>query len=80
MSITVYTTSTCAYCPMVKKFLTHKGLDYQEVNLDANPERRQEAYELSGGALTVPVTSIELEGNSRVVVGWNPGKLTEALA
>lgn len=78
--ITVFTTNTCAYCAMVKKFLDHKGKEYQVVNLDTNPERRQEAYELSGGALTVPITAITEEGNSKVVVGWNPARLTEALS
>jgi glutaredoxin len=32
--ITIYTTNTCAYCVMVKKYLAGKGLTYQEVNLD----------------------------------------------
>ena len=32
-NITIFTTKTCAYCPMVKKYLTAKGLQYDEVNL-----------------------------------------------
>jgi glutaredoxin len=55
---------------MVKKFLSMKGKEYEEVNLDENPERQAEAYSISG-ALTVPVTT---DGKS-VVVGWNPSKL-----
>lgn len=68
--ITIYTTNTCAYCKMVKDFLTMKGREYEIINLDDEPERQAEAYALSG-ALTVPVTT---DGRS-VVVGWNPGKL-----
>lgn len=72
--ITIYTTNTCAYCVMVKKFLTMKGREYEVVNLDDNPERQAEALAISG-ALTVPVTT---DGKS-VVIGWNPGKLVSLL-
>jgi glutaredoxin 3 len=78
MTVTLYTTSTCAYCPMVKKYLDNKDIQYQEVNLDSNPERRQEAYDLSG-ALTVPVTLVSKPEGQSIVIGWNPGKLAEAL-
>ena len=79
-NITIFTTTTCAYCPMVKKFLTAKGLPYDEVNLDDNPQRQAEVLELSG-ALTVPVTVITKEDDSRsVVVGYNLAKLAPAIA
>lgn len=78
--ITVFTTNTCAYCVMVKKWLTHKGYDYEEVNLDQNPERQQEAYALSG-ALSVPVTLVTKADNTQeVVVGFNLAKLAPATA
>lgn len=73
--ITIFTTNTCAYCKMVKKYLANKGHEYTEVNLDEQPERRDEAYNISG-ALTVPVTII---GKS-VITGWNLPKLVSALA
>lgn len=77
--ITIYTTNTCAYCVMVKKFLSAKGQAYNEVNLDQEPARQQEALELSG-ALTVPVTVVTKEDDSReVVVGYNLSKLAPAL-
>lgn len=79
-NITIYTTTTCAYCPMVKKFLTMKGQEYQEVNLDENPDRRQEAIDLSG-AMTVPVTVVDNgNGMKNVTVGYNPAQLASALA
>lgn len=28
--VRVYTRPKCAYCPMVKKFLNYKGIDYEE--------------------------------------------------
>lgn len=78
--ITIYTTNTCAYCVMVKKYLGNKGHEYEEVNIDQQPHRQKEALEMSG-ALTVPVTVVTKEDDSReVVVGWNLSKLAPALA
>lgn len=77
--ITIFTTNTCAYCHMVKKWLGHKGLEYEEVNVDEEPERRQEAFEASG-QLAVPVTVITKEDDSKqVVVGYNLAKLAPAI-
>lgn len=79
-NITIFTTNTCAYCGMVKKFLGTKGISYEEVNLDQNPERQQEAFALSG-ALTVPVTVVtKTDDTQEVVVGYNLAKLAPALA
>lgn len=79
-NITIFTTNTCAYCVMVKRYLATKGMGYEEVNLDTNPERQAEALQISG-ALTVPVTVITKEDDSReVVVGYNLAKLAPAIA
>lgn len=78
-NITIFTTNTCAYCGMVKKWLDAKGHNYDIVNLDTNPERQAEALALSG-ALTVPVTVVTKQDDSReVVVGFNLAKLAPAL-
>jgi len=78
-NITIFTTNTCAYCVMVKKWLDAKGQRYDVVNLDDNPERQAEALALSG-ALTVPVTVVTKQDDTKeVVVGFNLGKLAPAL-
>lgn len=78
--ITMYTTTTCAYCVMVKKWLTSKNLTYTEVNIDEQPDRAQEAFEISG-QMAVPVTVITKEDDSKeVVVGYNIAKLAPAVA
>lgn len=43
--ITMYTTTTCASCQMVKKWLTMKNQEWEEVHLDEHPERQQEAID-----------------------------------
>lgn len=79
--ITIFTTNTCSYCGMVKRFLDMKGQAYQVVNLDEHPERNQEAFELSDGALTVPITVVTKHDDSReVVVGYNLSKLAPAIS
>ncbi len=78
--ITIFTTNTCAYCGMVKKWLGAKGYTYEEVNLDTNPERQKEAFELSG-ALSVPVTVVtKADDTQEVVVGYNLARLAPAVA
>lgn len=78
--ITIYTTNTCAYCVMVKRWLQAKGMTYNEVNLDENPDRQQEALEMSG-ALTVPVTVVTKQDDSKhVVVGYNLAQLAPAIS
>lgn len=79
-NVTIYTTNTCAYCVMVKKWLSAKGHSYEEVNLDTNPERQAEAMQLSG-AMTVPVTVVTKQDDTQeVVVGFNLSRLAPAVA
>lgn len=68
--ITVFTTTTCAYCKMVKQYLSMKGKEFSVVNLDDDPAMRQTLYERTG-AMTVPITQVDDE----YIVGWNPAKL-----
>ncbi len=78
--ITVFTTNTCAYCVMVKRFLDSKGAAYEVVNLDDQPERQAEIFAKSG-AMTVPVTVIEHEDKTEeVVIGFNLARLAPLLA
>jgi glutaredoxin 3 len=79
-NITIFTTDTCAYCGMVKKWLGAKGYSYEEVNLNSSPDRQQEVYELSG-TLSVPVTVVTKQDDSReVVIGYNLARLAPAVA
>ncbi len=78
--ITIFTTDTCAYCVMVKRWLQAKGHEYEEVNLDSDPARQEEAFALSG-ALSVPITVITNQDNTQsVVVGYNLAQLAPAVA
>ena len=79
-NITIFTTNTCAYCVMVKRWLGAKGYNYEEINLDENPDRQAEALQVSG-QLAVPVTVVTRQDDSReVVVGYNLAKLAPAVS
>lgn len=79
-NITIFTTNSCSYCPMVKRYLHSKGLSYDEVNLEEHPDRQDEVFKVSG-ALTVPITIVTKQDDSRdVIVGYNLQKLAPAVA
>lgn len=78
--ITIYTTNSCGYCVMVKKWLSAKNIGYNEVNIETNPERAKEALEISG-QMNVPVTVVTKDDDTKeVVVGYNLAKLAPAVA
>lgn len=77
--ITLFTTTTCAYCKMVKKFLDLKKLAYEVVNLDEHPERQDEAFKKSG-SMTVPITLVEEDGNEQIAIGYNIQRLVAVTA
>ena len=51
--VTVYTMTTCPYCVAAKKLLKKKGVEFEEVNLDEQPDRWNEC-ESRSGRQTVP--------------------------
>ncbi len=51
--ITMYGTSWCGFCSMARRLLTQKGATWQEIDVDAEPGRREEMMERSGRR-TVP--------------------------
>ena len=72
--ITVYSTVNCAYCKQVKQYLTKKGRAFEEVDLDNDPDKRQELYERTQ-MMVVPITEID----GRLVVGYNLSEIASLL-
>ncbi|WP_010632597.1 glutaredoxin family protein [Sporolactobacillus vineae] len=68
--ITVYTTTTCPYCHMVKHFLKKQGLPFQEVNVQQNPAAGQRLVETTG-QMGVPQTNV----NGQWVIGYDPDRI-----
>lgn len=51
--ITVFSKSYCPYCKSAKDFLDSLGKEYEEVDLEHNPEKMAEIVQISG-MMTVP--------------------------
>lgn len=51
--ITVYSKTTCPQCVQAKAKLKAAGIDYDEVNIDNNPDKRNEL--VAKGFRSVPV-------------------------
>ena len=59
-TIRMYSTRWCGYCVRAKALLEAKGLPYEEITLDHDPQFRQKLFELTGG-WTVPQILIDDE-------------------
>jgi glutaredoxin 3 len=59
--IQLYTTRWCGYCYRAKALLESRGLPYEEVTLDEEPDFRRTLHRLTGG-WTVP----------QIVIGGEP--------
>lgn len=57
-TIIVYTTRSCPYCLRAKALLDRKGVAYQEIQVDLDPEQRDKMIKLSGRR-TVPQIFID---------------------
>jgi glutaredoxin 3 len=54
----MYTTAWCAYCVRAKALLDARGLEYEEISLDDDPEFRRRLLDLTGSG-TVPQILID---------------------
>lgn len=45
--IVIYTTPSCPYCADAKELLDKKGVKYEEIQVDKNPEKLAEMVKLS---------------------------------
>jgi glutaredoxin 3 len=49
----MYSTALCPYCVRARRLLEHKGVAFEEVRVDLEPQRRAEIYHRTGRR-TVP--------------------------
>ncbi len=79
--IVMYTKEDCPYCVRAKQLLTAKHLDYQEIRIDLNPQKREEMERLSGRR-TVPqifINDQSIGGYDDLFALAQSGKLTHLL-
>ena len=56
--IQMYTTRWCGYCVRAKTLLESRGISFEEISLDDDPDFRRRLLDLSGG-WTVPQIVID---------------------
>jgi glutaredoxin 3 len=72
--VKIYSTPTCPYCKMAKKFLDDNGIKYQELNVATDKAALKEMKNKCG-SLTVPTICFDGE----VLVGFNEAELRKKL-
>ncbi len=72
--VKVYSTPTCPYCKMAKKFLEDNAIEYQDLNVAEDKAAREEMIRKSG-QMGVPVIEID----SELMLGFDQAQLKEKL-
>ncbi|HMT18815.1 MAG TPA: glutaredoxin family protein [Candidatus Saccharibacteria bacterium] len=77
--ITIYSTTTCGFCRMLKSYLKSKDIDFEEKLADEDQNLARELYEKSG-QLGVPFTIIEQENGDTVnILGFDRPQFDKVL-
>lgn len=74
MSVKVYSTPTCPWCSMVKKYLDEKNVQYEDFDVSKDREAAAEMVSKSGQR-GVPVIDI----NGSIVVGFDKDRIDSLL-
>jgi glutaredoxin-like YruB-family protein len=72
-NVVVYTSNTCPYCTLAKNYLSEKGVEYTEKNVQTDKDARKEL--MSMGHMGVPVLLVD----GQEIVGFDKEKLDELL-
>ena len=75
MEVTIYSTPVCQFCQAAKEFFEANDVEYTEVDVAADAEKRQEMIEMTG-QMGVPVIRV----GDDVVVGFDEDKLKELIS
>jgi len=80
MNITIFSTTTCPYCKMLKDYLNQKNIAFTEKLVDIDEAARNEMMTVSGGFLGVPFTAVTKDdGTKETILGFDQGKLNSVL-
>ncbi len=72
--VSVYSTSSCPYCRMLKDFLDANGVSYESFDVGTDAAKREEMMNKSG-QMGVPVTEI----GGRIIIGFDKEAIKEEL-
>ncbi len=72
--VKIYSTPTCPFCMMAKKFLKENNVDFEDIDVSSDQAKAEELVRKSG-QMAVPVIDIEGE----IIVGFDREKIKKAL-
>lgn len=52
--VEIYTSPLCGFCHAAKRLLKQKGINFSEIDVLSNPDRKPEMIQRANGAHTVP--------------------------
>jgi glutaredoxin 3 len=81
--VEIYTTRYCPFCNAAKALLKRKGVDYGEIDIARDWERREEMIQRSNGRMTVPqifIGMVHVGGSDELHALERAGKLDPLLA
>ena len=82
-SVEIYTTPWCGYCQAAKALLGRKGVNFTEIDVGSDAERRAEMVRRAKGRQTVPqifIGSTHVGGSDDLHALERAGKLDPLLA
>ncbi|MFZ2545203.1 MAG: glutaredoxin domain-containing protein [Candidatus Saccharimonadales bacterium] len=80
MKITIYSTTTCPYCVILKRWLESQSIEFTNYMVDKNPIAAQHMVNISG-QMGVPFSTIEYDdGKTEKILGFDRQKFEAALA
>lgn len=75
MAIKIYSTPTCPWCTVAKKYLTSKNVQFDDIDVSQNREAAVEMVQKSGQR-GVPVIEI----NKNIIVGFDQAAIDRLLS
>ena len=73
----LYTTSWCPDCRYAKQFLRERGISFEEINVDEDPQAEELILRVNDGLRKVP--TIEFDGRYFACSPFDPEELAEGL-
>lgn len=81
--VEIYTTRYCLFCYAAKALLKRKGVNYSEIDVGRDWERREEMIQRANGSMTVPqifIGTVHVGGSDELHALERAGKLDPLLA
>jgi glutaredoxin 3 len=80
--VEMYTTMWCGYCARARNLLNRKGVDFEDIDVEADTSKRTEMVERAGGRTTVPqifIDGVHVGGSDELAALDRAGKLDPLL-